>query len=70
MDHRGRAYDNIFVERLWRTIKYEDVYLNNYQRPIDARRGLDEYLHYYNQKRYHSSLGYQNEVTPIVKTKI
>ena len=42
MDHRGRAYDNIFVERLWRTVKYEDVYLKNYERPIDARRGLNE----------------------------
>lgn len=59
MDHRGRAYDNIFVERLWRTVKYENVYLNNYERPIDARKGLGEYLHYYNQQRYHSSLGYQ-----------
>ena len=59
MDHRGRAYDNIFVERLWRTVKYEDVYLKNYERPIDARRGLDEYLRYYNERRYHSSLNYQ-----------
>lgn len=59
MDHRGRAYDNIFVERLWRSVKYENVYLNNYERPLDARKGLDEYLRYYNEKRYHSSLNYQ-----------
>ena len=59
MDHRGRAYDNIFVERLWRTVKYEDVYLKNYERPKDAREGLNEYLHYYNDRRYHSSLNYR-----------
>ena len=59
MDHRGRAYDNIFVERLWRTVKYEDVYLKNYDRPADARKGLDEYLRYYNDRRYHSSLDYR-----------
>ena len=59
MDHRGRAYDNIFVERLWRTVKYEDVYLKNYERPADARKGLDEYLRYYNDRRYHSSLDYR-----------
>lgn len=59
MDHRGRAYDNIFVERLWRTVKYEDVYLKNYERPIDARVGLNEYLYYYNNARYHSSLNYR-----------
>ena len=54
-----RDTTNIFVERLWRTVKYEDVYLKNYDRPADARKGLDEYLHYYNDRRYHSSLGYQ-----------
>lgn len=59
MDHRGRAYDNIFVERLWRTVKYEDVYLKNYERPRDARAGLNEYLYYYNNARYHSSLDYR-----------
>ena len=59
MDHRGRAYDNILVERLWRTVKYEDVYLKNYDRPKDAREGLDKYLRYYNDQRFHSSLNYQ-----------
>ena len=58
MDHRGRAFDNIFVERLWRTVKYEDVYLKNYERPKDAREGLNQYLDYYNNRRYHSSLDY------------
>ncbi len=59
MDHRGRAFDNIFIERLWRSVKYENVYLKDYQRPRDARVGLNEYLHYYNDERPHQSLGYR-----------
>ena len=58
MDHRGRAFDNIFIERLWRTIKYEDVYLKFYERPRDARIGIAKYLTYYNNERPHQSLGY------------
>ena len=56
MDGRGRALDNIFVERLWRTIKYEDVYLKGYQTIPDAHTGLSEYFDYYNMERRHSSL--------------
>ena len=59
MDHRGRAYDNIFIERLWRSVKYEDVYLNEYDAPRDARMGIDRYLRFYNTERIHSSLGYK-----------
>lgn len=59
MDHRGRAYDNIFVERLWRTVKYEDVYLKCYESPREARIGINRYLQYYNLERPHSSLGNQ-----------
>lgn len=59
MDHRGRAYDNIFVERLWRTVKYEDVYLNEYETPRDARIGINRYLRFYNSERPHSSIQYQ-----------
>lgn len=59
MDHRGRAYDNIFVERLWRSVKYEDVYLNQYETPRDARIGINRYLRFYNTERPHSSLQYQ-----------
>ena len=59
MDHRGRAYDNIFVERLWRSVKYEDVYLNEYETPRDARIGIDRYLRFYNTERPHSSIQYQ-----------
>jgi len=58
MDHRGRAYDNIFIERLWRSVKYEDVYLHNYESPREARIGINSYLTYYNQERPHSSLDY------------
>lgn len=58
MDHRGRAYDNIFVERLWRSVKYEDVYPNGYETPRDARIGIDRYLRFYNTERPHSSIQY------------
>ena len=56
MDGRGRALDNIFVERLWRTVKYEDVYIKGYQTIPEAYEGLKEYFDYYNMERRHSSL--------------
>ncbi len=59
MDGRGRALDNIFTERLWRTVKYEEVYLNEYASPRDARRSLTAYLDFYNYQRLHQALGYQ-----------
>jgi putative transposase len=59
MDHRGRAFDNIFVERLWRTVKYENVYPQQYETPRDARAGIREYIRYYNEERPHQSLGYR-----------
>jgi putative transposase len=59
MDGRGRVYDNIFVERLWRSVKYEEVYLHQYLTVADARRGLERYFHFYNMERIHESLGYQ-----------
>jgi putative transposase len=59
MDHRGRAHDNIFIERLWRTVKYENVYLMGYETPRDARSGIGEYLRYYNRQRPHQSLKYR-----------
>jgi putative transposase len=59
MDGRGRAMDNIFTERLWRTIKYEEVYLNEYTSPRDARRSLAEYLDFYNYRRLHQALDYE-----------
>ncbi len=57
MDGKGRAFDNIMVERLWRTVKYEDVYIRDYQTPAEARLGLSRYFEYYNHRRRHSSLG-------------
>jgi putative transposase len=59
MDGRGRALDNIFVERLWRTVKYEDIYMNDYQTVPQLRRGLERYFEFYNQERLHQSLDYQ-----------
>jgi putative transposase len=59
MDGRGRAMDNIFTERLWRTVKYEEVYLHDYETPRQARQGLTRYLTYYNEGRPHQSLGYR-----------
>ena len=59
MDGRGRCLDNIFVERLWRTVKYEEVYLHDYQTPTEAYLGLKKYLEFYNTQRYHQALGYK-----------
>ena len=58
-DGRGRALDNIFVERLWRSVKYEEVYLKDYQSVSDAERGLKAYFQFYNQERLHQALDYQ-----------
>jgi putative transposase len=59
MDSRGRAFDNIFTERLWRTVKYEDVYIQGYQTMIEAQPGLGKYFPFYNNERFHQSLGYR-----------
>lgn len=58
MDGRGRAVDNIFTERLWRSVKYEEVYLNDYASPREARQGLSHYFHFYNFERPHQALNY------------
>jgi putative transposase len=59
MDGRGRCLDNVFVERLWRTVKYEDIYLWRYEGAPELQRGLGRYFPYYNEERPHQSLGYQ-----------
>ena len=59
MHSKGRALDNIFTERLWRTIKYEEVYIKDYATPREAREGLREYLRFYNEQRLHQSLDYR-----------
>jgi putative transposase len=58
MDGKGRALDNIFTERVWRTIKYEEVYMKDYQSPREARRSLTDYLRFYNEQRVHQALDY------------
>ena len=60
MDGRGRCMDNVFVERLWRSIKYEEVYLKAYQNGTEARKGIGAYLAFYNQERPHQALGYRS----------
>jgi len=59
MDGKGRALDNIFTERLWRSVKYEEVYLHEYATPRDARSGLSRYFDFYNHERPHQALAYQ-----------
>ena len=62
MDGKGRYSDNIFVERLWRSIKYEEVYLKAYQNGTEARKGIGAFLDFYNRDRPHQALEYR---TPI-----
>ena len=59
MDGKGRYRDNIFVERLWRTVKYEEVYLKAYTSTSEARRELGAYFRFYNNQRPHQALGYR-----------
>jgi putative transposase len=73
MDGRGRVYDNIFVERLWRSVKYEEVYLHDYETVPEARSRLSDYFAFYNEERPHEAMGYRtpHEVyfgTPAVLT--
>lgn len=59
MDGRGRVFDNIMIERLWRSVKYEEVYLKDYESVKECREGLAAYLEFYNRERRHQSLGYR-----------
>lgn len=59
MDGRGRVFDNIFIERLWRTVKYEEVYTHSYESIAEAKSSLRRYFHFYNTERLHMSLGYR-----------
>jgi putative transposase len=59
MDGKGRCTDNVFVERLWRSLKYEEVYLYAYEDVSESRRGIGRYFDFYNERRFHSSLGNQ-----------
>ncbi len=59
MDSKGRALDNVFIERFWRSIKYEDIYLKSYRTIPELRTGIDNYMKFYNEKRFHESLDYK-----------
>ncbi len=59
MDGKGRYLDNLFIERLWRTVKYDEVYLKAYESVRQARKGIEDYLRFYNTQRLHQGLGYR-----------
>jgi len=59
MDAKGRVFDNIFIERLWRTVKYENIYIKGYKTIPDLKTGLIEYFDFYNGERYHQNLDYK-----------
>lgn len=59
MDGKGRAIDNIFIERLWKSVKYENIYLNVYEDGVSLYQGLQQYFDFYNTERFHQSLGYK-----------
>ena len=63
MDGKGRVFDNIFIERLWRSVKYEEVYLKDYKTVRDAESGLRKYFEFYNNERLHQSLEYKTPAT-------
>ena len=69
MDGRGRALDNIFVERLWRNVKYEKVYFNDYEAVKDVVRDMEEYFVFYNLERPHQSLGYETPTEVYLKER-
>jgi putative transposase len=69
MDGRGRALDNIFVDRLWRTVKWEEGYTHDYQTLQEAWRGLPRSFVFYNQERPHQSLGYLTPAEVYLRQK-
>jgi putative transposase len=70
MDGKGRAIDNIFVERLWRTVKYENVYLQAYTSTISLYNGLKKYFEFYNEERFHQSLDYSTPSKMYYKKQV
>lgn len=70
MDSVGRAMDNIFTERFWRTFKYEDIYIKDYETVEEAKQGIREYMNFYNNERSHSSLEYQTPAEVYFGTNI
>ena len=59
MDGRGRWMDNVFIERIWRSLKYEDIYLKGYADGNEAKAGIGEYFAFYNERRLHQAHGYR-----------
>jgi putative transposase len=75
MDGRGRALDNVFIERLWRSVKYEEVYLHSYESIKEAQQGIKNYLEFYNDDRLHQALDYQapkeiHYLTPFINSEL
>ena len=70
MDGRGRALDNVFVERLWRSVKYEDIYIQDYETVPDLHRGLARYFGFYNDERPHQSLEYRTPAVVYREAKV
>ncbi len=70
MDGRGRCMDNIFTERLWRSVKQEEVYLSEYASPREARQGIAQYLWFYNQRRPHQALGYKTPAQVVTAASL
>jgi putative transposase len=70
MDGRGRALDNIFTERLWRSVKYECVFINEFESPREARRLIGEYIEFYNNVRVHQSLDYRTPAEVHFETMV
>ena len=70
MDGQGRALDNVFVERLWRTVKYEEVYVKDYETPREAIQGLGAFFVHYNERRQHQSLEYQTPAAVYFNSSI
>jgi len=64
MDGKGRATDNICIERFWRSIKYEEIYLNEYKNIKSLNRAIEKYMNSYNKKRLHSAIGYKTPNVP------
>ena len=69
MDGKGRWRDNVFVERLWRSVKYEDIYLKAYGSIIEVKKGLTKYFTFYNQKRWHQNLDRKTPAMVYFNTK-
>jgi putative transposase len=70
MDGKGRYLDNIYIERFWRSIKYEDFYLNDYQTVPELRAGIKKYIEFYNDRRWHQSLGYKTPASVYYEKQV